>query len=422
MMLKRIALNTGVQILGKVLSVVVSLITTGILTRKLGVTVYGQYILIVSLSIFFDALADFGTSIIGVREASKVDSETERVKIWSNVAILRLIMAVFSLGLGLVLILTWPDLKEVRFEAVLAWIMLIFTSLAGSLGVVWQTRIRMEAKVLVEVMFPTVFLLCLWWFKGEISLVWVFSTYLIARIITLAWGWWIGRGTINFRLIDKKLISKLVKMSWPMGVYLIVFSAYDRAIDAIMIRRFLGAEEVAWYGLAYKIYGVLIQPAYFLVSGIFPILSKNQNLPLTPPLKKGGEKLMFENVGAKNIFKLSAGVLLVSGITMMLGVWIFAPIMVQILAGAQFEASVGILRILMVALVFAYMGHLVGFTLISKEGQKEMLGMGAIILIFNFVGNLVAIPRFGISGAAVVTLLTEVLSLVLMSSRLRRRN
>jgi len=139
-------------------------------------------------------------------------------------------------------------------------------------------------------------------------------------------------------------------------------------------------------------------------------------------LKKGGEKLMFENVGAKNIFKLSAGVLLVSGITMMLGVWIFAPIMVQILAGAQFEASVGILRILMVALVFAYMGHLVGFTLISKEGQKEMLGMGAIILIFNFVGNLVAIPRFGISGAAVVTLLTEALSLVLMSSRLRRRN
>ena len=131
---------------------------------------------------------------------------------------------------------------------------------------------------------------------------------------------------------------------------------------------------------------------------------------------------MFENVGAKNIFKLSAGVLLVSGITMMLGVWIFAPIMVQILAGAQFEASVGILRILMVALVFAYMGHLVGFTLISKEGQKEMLGMGAIILIFNFVGNLVAIPRFGISGAAVVTLLTEALSLVLMSSRLRRRN
>jgi len=421
-MFKRIAVNTGVQILGKVLSVLVSLITTGILTRKLGVAVYGQYILIISLSIFFDALADFGTSIIGVREASKVESEAERVKIWSNVAILRLMMAVFSLALGLILIFSWPDLKEIRYEAVLAWVMMIFTSLAGSLGIVWQTRIRMEAKVLVEVMFPTVFLLCLWLFSGEISLAWVLGTYLVARIITLAWGWWIARGTIDFRLIDKKLISKLVKMSWPMGVYLIVFSAYDRAIDSMMIRRFLGANEVAWYGLAYKIYGVLIQPAFFLVSGIFPLLSQSTPDPDLNPSALRASPLDRGDTKRKSIFWVAAGVLLVSGITMALGVWIFAPLMVQMLAGLQFEASIGVLRILMVALVFAYLGHLVGFTLISKEGQREMLGMGVVILIFNFVGNLIAIPRFGIMGAAVVTVLTEALSLVLMSIRLKRRS
>jgi O-antigen/teichoic acid export membrane protein len=401
-MLKRLAVNTGVQILGKILSVVVSLITTGILTRKLGVAVYGQYILIVSLSIFFDALADFGSSIIGVREASKVENENERIKVWSNVAILRLIMAIFSLILGLGLIFSWPDLKEIRTEAVLAWVMLIFTSLAGSLGIVWQTRIRMEAKVLVEVMFPTVFLLCLWWFSGEINLVWVFGTYLIARIVTLTWGWWIGRGTIDFRLLDKKLIKELLKMSWPMGVYLIIFSAYDRAIDAIMIRRFLGAGEVAWYGLAYKIYGVLIQPAYFLVSGIFPILSQKKD--------------------NKVIFRWSALILFLTGLSIMLLVWIFAPLMVYVLAGSQFEASVGVLRILMIALVFAYLGHLVGFTLISKEGQKEMLGMGAIILLFNLTGNIIAIPRFGIVGAATVTVLTEALSLILMTTRLKKRS
>jgi len=401
-MLKRLAVNTGVQILGKMASVVVSLITTGILTRKLGAAVYGQYILIISLSIFFDALADFGTSVIGVREASKEEDEAGRVRVWSNVAILRLMMAVFSLALGMILIFNWLDLKEVRFEAVLAWSMMIFTSLAGSLGVVWQTRIKMQAKVLVEVMFPTVFLLCLWWFHGEISLAWVFGTYLIARIITLAWGWWMGRGTINFRLVDRKLIGELLKMSWPMGLYLIIFSAYDRAIDSLMIRRFLGVGEVAWYGLAYKIYGVLIQPAFFLMSGIFPILSKGKN--------------------NKSIFNWTALILLVAAATVMLGVWIFAPIMVFLLAGSQFEASVLVLRILVVALVFAYLGHLVGFTLISKNGQKELLGLGVIILVFNFLGNLVAIPRFGIMGAAVVTVLTEALSLILMSIRLRRRD
>ena len=430
-MLKRLAVNTGVQILGKVMSVIVSLITTGILTRKLGVEVYGQYILVISLAIFFDAIADFGTSIIGVREASKAENEKERIKIWSNVAILRLIMATFSLGLGLIFIFSWADLREIRYEAVLAWSMMVFTSLAGSLGIVWQTRMKMEAKVIVEVMFPTVFLICLWLFKGEISLAWVLGTYLIARIVTLVWGLWIGRGTINFRLEDRKLIKKLLVMSWPMGIYLLVFSAYDRAIDSLMIRRFLGENEVAWYGLAYKIYGVLIQPAFFLVSGIFPMLSK-RNLPSaeadTSLSAQGGsvatetgrlEKNM--DLKTKNLFWMTAGILLIAGITMLLGVWIFAPIMVQILAGAEFVVSVAILRVLMIALVFAYLGHLVGFTLISKEGQREMLGLGVVILTFNFVGNLVAIPRFGIMGATWVTVLTEALSLLLMSIRLRKR-
>jgi O-antigen/teichoic acid export membrane protein len=399
-MLKKIAWNTVVQLIGKALAVVVSLITTGILTRKLGAAVYGQYILITSLSIFFDALADFGTSIIGVREAAKEESEEGRVKVWSNVAILRLLMAFLSLGLGVILIYSWPDLREIRIETLLAWSMMVFTSLAGSLGIVWQTRIKMETKVIVEVLFPTVFLLCLWRYKGEISLIWVFGTYLIARIVTLIGGWWAARGTIKFRLFDKNLIKNLLIMSWPMGVYLLVFSAYDRAIDSMMIRRFLGSNEVAWYGLAYKIYGTLIQPAYFLVIGIFPMLSsKNNN---------------------RKLFNISAAVLFLSGAAIMFGVWIFAPLMINVLAGSQFGASVGVLRILAMALLFAYLGHLVGFTLISKEGQRAMLGLGALVMAFNFVGNLVAIPHFGIMGAAAVTVLTEALSLILMSWKLKQ--
>jgi len=262
----------------------------------------------------------------------------------------------------------------------------------------------MEIKVLIEVMFPTIFLLCLWIYGGNISLRWIFGTYLFARIITLAWGWWLGRGTIKFKLVDKKLISKILKISWPMGVYLLIFSAYDRAVDSLMIQRYLGAREVAWYGLAYKIYGVLIQPAYFLVNGIFPILSKKQIQSTS-----------------NNIFKTSAIILFLSSVLVIIGVWLMAPMMVSILAGSEFGASVGVLRILIVALLFAYMGHLVGFTLISKEGQKEMLGVGLIILIFNLIGNLVVIPRHGIMGAAMVTVLTEMLSLGLMTLRLKRR-
>lgn len=399
-MFKRLALNTAVQTLGRALMVGVALLTTGILTRKLGVGGYGNFLLIGSLSVFFDTLADFGTTIIGVREASKEIDEAGRRKIWSNVAILRLQMALFSFGVAMLVTFLWPDFAEIRVEASLAWLMLLFTSVAGSLGIVWQTRLRMEKKVLAEVMFPSLFLVSLWLYRGEVSLLWVFGVYLLSRVLSLVYAWWLARGSIDFGKRDKKLIKKLLVMSWPMAVYLLIFSAYDRAVDSLMIRRLLGENEVAWYGLAYKIYAVLIQPAYFLVSGVFPTLSARKK--------------------TKQVFWLTAGLLLVTAVVVISVSWVLAPWMINILGGSGFEEAAVILRILVFALLFSYFGHLVGFTLISREGQKEMLGLSLLVLVFNFSANWIFIPMFGLKAAAWVTVSTEALSVLFMSWKLKK--
>jgi O-antigen/teichoic acid export membrane protein len=65
-------------------------------------------------------------------------------------------------------------------------------------------------------------------------------------------------------------------------------------------------------------------------------------------------------------------------------------------------------------MVFAYLGHLVGFTLIVKGKQKLILFIGIISLIVNIGGNLLFIPRFGIVGAAWVTVVTEAVAGLLM--------
>lgn len=403
-MLKRLMVNTGVQILGKAITVSTTLLTTGILTRKLGIDAYGNFLLITSILVFFDSLADFGTTTIGVREASKIEgskSEDNRIKLWSSVAMLRIVMAIISFGLATIFVFVWPDLKEIRVEAILAWAMILFTSVAGSLGIVWQTKLKLEIKVVVEVMFPLVFLIGLWLNRGDITLKWVFSMYLVARIISLVWAWWLGKGNLNIKTIDKEIIINILKMSWPMGVYMLVFSTYDRAVDSLMIKNFLGSSEVAWYGLAYKIYGVLIQPAYFLVSGLFPLLSAKKS--------------------QKEAFKLGFWGLLFGGIMMVIGTRFFASWMIITLAGEEYLASVEVLRILAFSLFFSYLGHLFGFTLVSRDGQKEILGLGLIALVFNLVGNIIAIPRFGVSGAAVVTVMTEALAMMLMLVRLGKR-
>lgn len=397
-MLKIPLLNTMVQVLGKMVTILISLVVTGVLTRKLGSEVYGQYILITSAFILLDSLADFGTRIMAVKMAS--EDEKRRETIWIQAGWLRIMLSSVAFGLGLLFVSFFAGLETIRVEAMVALIMIWFTSVAGSLEIVWQTKMEMGRKVLVEVLYPSLFLGMLWSTKMEINLLWVFGSYLVARIISL------GVGLIQERKLirkivkaDKKVIWDILKNSWPMGVYLLIFTGYDRAVDSLMIERMLGTKEVAWYGLSYKIYSSLLQPVYFFVSSIFPLLSSKMK-----------EKA--------KLFKWSALIIGSGAIMAMIFTYTQAPWMIRLLGGEEFGASVGILRILIVAMVFSYYNHLIGFTLISKGKQKEMLKLGLIVMMFNISANLVFIPIFGVYGAAGVTGLTEMMSLGLMGGRL----
>jgi len=397
-MLKIPLLNTLVQVLGKMVTILISLVVTGLLTRKLGSEVYGQYILITSAFILLDTLADFGTKIMVVKMAS--EDEKRREIFWIQAGWLRIILSGIAFGLGLLFVWFFPGLEMIRGEALVALIMIWFTSVAGSLEIVWQTKMEMGRKVLVEVLYPSIFLGMLWWTKSEINLLWVFGSYLVARIISLGLGLVQERKLIGkIGWIDKKIVWEILKNSWPMGVYLLVFTGYDRAVDSLMIERILGTREVAWYGLSYKIYSSLLQPVYFFVSSIFPLLSSKMK-----------EKA--------KLFKWSALIIGGGATLAMIFTYTQAPWMIQVLGGEEFKTSVGILRILIVAMVFVYYNHLIGFTLISKGRQKEMLKLGLVVMLFNISANLVFIPIFGVYGAAGVTGLTEALSLGLMGGRL----
>lgn len=403
-MLKRSILNTWVQIVAKGITVLISLATTGLLTRKLGASVYGSYTLVTSVFLLLDSVADFGTKVMGVKEASGKEGK-ERNQLFVQVAWVRLLTTLLAFILGLILIFTWGGFREIKIEAIIALMMIWFTSVAGSLEIIFQTELRMEMKVLMDVFFPLIFLITLLGWGGPISLMWVFGMYLVARILSLSIGWkLLKRVLISFKLeaFNGQFVVKFLKESWPMGVYMLVFTGYDRAIDSLMIDKFIGIKEVAFYGLAYKIYSNLVQPVYFFVNSIFPILSgKSEN--------------------KRKIFKIA--LLMVLGgliILIPLAYWL-APWMITVLAGSGFELSVRVLRILLLALIFAYLSHLVGFTLIAKGGQKQILILGLMTLVFNFTGNLLMIPRFGIMGAAWVTVLSEALACGLMIVALKKR-
>jgi O-antigen/teichoic acid export membrane protein len=402
-MLKKPILNTLIQVGGKAVTVLLSLVTTAVLTRRLGVMVYGNYMLITSVFLLFDSLADFGTKVIGVREASRTTGE-ERKNIYIQVAWFRLITSLSAFVAGLGLIIFWSGFATVRWEALIALSMISFTAMAGSLEIIFQTEMRMGVKVWMDILFPLIFVVMMLVWPKEINLIWVFTVYLVARIVSLGLGFGLIKriiGKVKIEPGNLSFFKSFLKETWPMGIYMILFSGYDRAVDSMLIRQFIGPEKLAFYGLAYKIYGNLIQPAYFFVNSIFPIMSAKET-------------------NRRNLFWKSTGLIIMGMLIVAPMVYWLAPWIIQVLAGNQFGESVLILRILLIAMIFAYISHLVGFTLIAKGGQKQILVIGLMSLAINIIGNLIAIPRFGIEGAAWITVLTEGLASVWMIIALKR--
>jgi len=402
-MLKKPIINTGFQILGKIVTVGLSLVTTAVLTRKLGSEVYGNYLLITSVWLLLDAAADFGSRVMGVREAAAVGDRDKKNRIYVQVAWFRLIASLTGLIVGLGIIWWWPGFEGIEMEALVALLMIGLTATAGSLEIIFQTEMKMGFKVMMDVLFPLVFAAALM-MAGEVNLLWVSGVYLAARAISLGVGLGVVKkvtGKIKLSGPDGNYIKKFLKLTWPMGLYMVLFSGYDRAVDSALIKQLIGAKDLAFYGLAYKIYGNLIQPAYFLINSVFPIMSG-----------KEGNK--------KRLFWQTAGLMLSGAVVVGAGTYFLAPWVVGILGGQDYKPAVTVLRILMPAMAAAYVGHLVGFTLIARGKQKQILVVGIISLVINIVGNLIFIPRFGINGAAWVTVATEVGASLLMVGLLRR--
>ena len=172
-------------------------------------------------------------------------------------------------------ILFWSGFDGLEIEALVALLMIGFTAIAGSLEIIFQTEMRMDLKVWGDIVFPLIFILFLWFARDNVNLVWIFGVYLLARILSLIVSLNLAKKVVNkisFVKLDKIFLKKFVRETWPMGVYMILFSGYDRAIDSILIKQMIGVRELAYYGLAYKIYGNLIQPAYFLINSVFPLM------------------------------------------------------------------------------------------------------------------------------------------------------
>lgn len=391
--------NAGWLIGGRVAQMAISFIVSILTARYLGPSNYGLINYAAAYIAFFTAFCTLGINSILVKEF--VDRPEDSGKTIGTTLVLRAVSSLLS-AFTIIIIVCFVDAGEPTTIAVVA---------LCSIGVVFH-------------IFDTFN----FWFqaqlKSKITAIVTFCAYIITaiyRVILLVMGksviWFAFAGSVDYICIAlflfiayKKHGGKKLKFSWEYSKALLgrsyhfILSGLMVAVygytDKIMLKHMLGESEVGLYAIATTLCTMWCFVLSAIIDSMYPAIMEAYN-------KK--DEALFERKNRQ----LYAIVFYVSVFVSVM-FQIFAPLIIKILYGEAYMGSVNPLRIITWYTAFSYLGVARNAWVVCKDCQKYLKYIYFLAAISNIGLNFILIPVWGASGAAVASLLAQVLTSIVL--------
>lgn len=191
--------------------------------------------------------------------------------------------------------------------------------------------------------------------------------------------------------LDPKLIKKILWSAFPFAV-LVGFSTIYNRIDVVLISKFLGYTQTGYYTAAYKSFDLL---------AFFPAVVSHSLYPLFSSIMSEG-KLDVVKATLERYLRFMSAVAL----PMATGGMLLAEPIIRILAGEEFVPAARVLSVLVWAPAILFIYIVVNSLVISQLTKFATIITGVNVVI-NIVGNIILLPRIGIMGAAIMTIVSE---------------
>ncbi len=402
-LLRGVLTVTGARILG----LLCSLIQIKLSVTYLGPTDYG---LLMTAVIFIQALTawtDLGIGAIVVRRVSGQGADFPRSVGLGMALGLGIMIPTFVLAnVGAQLL--YPDQPDVVVGIAILSVGLLATTWATSLRPVAQVTGRfghfaaadLVGRLLSLVLVATVISL-------DLGLRWFFLAQLMVPLGQLVAMTRLGRLVGRFRPVWHRAdLWGLLRESLPLSYVALVATLYY-TVDGLMLSKMTSPEQVGAYGLAYRIVAnltiVSTSAASVLTSRFAEDAARDRSKMAATLRESLGGILLIALPLATLVFPLSADIIRLVGSEEMvlLAHW---P-----LVGVSVAVAIG-----MVTAIFSV-------ALVGDHQQKVLTILNTCTLALNVVLNLLLIPRFEATGAALALVISETVGLVVVSVLMARR-
>lgn len=392
---KTVLRNVAWAMLGKAVSMLGVLFVGILVGRYLGPEKYGLMNYVISFVTLFEIVVEFGLNHIEIRELAKHPSS--RDSIMGTCFSLRMTFAVFAFLL-LMCITYWSEDDPYTRKLIAIYGLCLFTFPFNVARNYFTSIVQNEYVVksqIARICFGAAIKIVLLWQK--MSLTWFlwaagFDFYLLAAGYARAYHSQVG----PFRdwKIDFRLIPFLLAESFPILLSGAAVVVYQR-IDQVMLKHLVNDESVGYFATAAMFLNVVFFLPNVLVQTVTPILVQIRKKDAIAYREKA--------------IAVTGGVTWLA-ILMALVVTFAAPCMIAWTYGAKYLMAIPVLQVLVWKTVGMALSTASGH-LIIIEGIQKVLVVRDLFGCLACVGlNWILLPRFGVMGAAWVTLATFGLS------------
>ena len=199
-----------------------------------------------------------------------------------------------------------------------------------------------------------------------------------------------GEDILRWRF-SKKIAIKLLKLSWSLALSSFLVVIYMK-IDQVMIGNMLDIEQVGIYSVAVRLSEFWLFIPAIIISTFMPYLIN---------LREVNTELYYYRLMQLYSFMFWMGIFV--GIV----TFVFGEDIIRLLFGEVYLPAYSALVLNIWSGVAISQGMARSIWLIGEDLQKYRFYNNIIGIILNIILNIILIPKYGIAGAAVATLLTQ---------------
>lgn len=392
---KRITINSIFSLLSISSRLIANVFVFWIIARFFNAATFGQFTYAYTLATTFILFADFGFDILLTTEVAK--NRTHAEIIFKNYFSIKFILTCLSFVAMWIFILLKSHDEQGFLIAALFSSFMFLTTMTNFLNALLRGFERLDYESIVSLL----------------SNIWLIILVVVLIIINadpfffaLSFVFTRGLGFVTSIFFAKRMLSRItLKISlenfktslgktFDYGM-IILFAGLLFQLDTILIGLFLDDYQVGVYQAAVKIVMLPLIIPSILFNAILPVLAKLHSESETK----------WESLGYfinKILFGLSIPISII--------IFIYPEQILDIVYGrGKFYEAIPILKIFSFVVFVRFFLETYGYMLSTSNRQKVQMLVLLLAMSTNLLLDLLAIPKYGIWGIAIATLITNII-------------